>query len=134
MEGDRGTYVSLQALHTPAPLVTRLAYRSRETLRIPVSASQALGEGPIDSTVSCRYIGWLVRVLETAHIRSLRVFQPYRVLFIDEGRPVRPATCWVNAKPTFACSLRVNEKVVPTGALRFLRATLASRLPSRQLR
>ena len=45
---------------------------------------------------------------------------------------LRPPTCWVKAKLTRACSLRMKEKVVPTGGF-FLREKAASLLPSLQV-
>jgi hypothetical protein len=45
---------------------------------------------------------------------------------------LRPASFWVNAKLTLACSLRVKENVVPTGDFFFL-LICASLLPSLQV-
>ena len=45
---------------------------------------------------------------------------------------LRPPTCWVNAKLMRACSLKLKEKVVPTGGF-FLREKVASLLPSLQV-
>jgi hypothetical protein len=96
--GRPGDVRLLQALHTPASLVTRLAYRSRETLRIPVSASQNPRGLHRRLRVSCRYIGWLVGILETRRattrglvtvaLRLLQVcgaFKPYGAFFRSSG-------------------------------------------------
>ncbi len=51
--GDRETYVSLQALHTPASLVTHSLTEAARHCASPFRPAKALGEDPIDAS-ACR--------------------------------------------------------------------------------